>query len=89
MEPMKAFHADTNGQYHVKSGIGGSIFWVVCILLTVAIIHFSCQAGTATGYVGSMCREGMKPVDILGLICCAPIYLLIIVVLSGGLQLWS
>ncbi len=94
MEPIKTFpaeanHADANRDYPVKGGIGGSIFWVVCILLAVALIHFSCQAGTATGYVGSMCREGMKPVDILGLICCAPLYLLIIVILSGGLQLWS
>lgn len=68
--------------------LGGSLTWLVCIILAVAIIHFSCGAGTATGYVGDICARGFGILDYLGLICCAPLYLLIIIITSGGLRIW-
>lgn len=71
-----------------KEQAGGGLFWILCIVLALLIIHFSCQAGTATGYVGSICANGLQPLDFLGLLCCAPVYLLILVLLSGGLRIW-
>ena len=68
--------------------IGGSLTWIVCIALAVAIIHFSCGAGTATGYVGEICSRGLNIWDYAGLICCSPIYLLYLIIASGGLRLW-
>jgi hypothetical protein len=67
---------------------GGSITWILCIILAVAMIHFSCAAGTATGYVGQICENGFGILDYLGLVCCAPIYLLYIILASGGLRIW-
>ena len=71
-----------------KEQAGGGLFWFACIVVALLIIHFSCQAGTATGYVGGICQKGMQPLDFIGLICCAPVYLLIIVLMSGGLRVW-
>jgi len=68
--------------------IGGGVTWLVCVLISLAIIHFSCSAGTATGYVGSICTNGLGILDYIGLICCAPVYLFIIILLSGGLRIW-
>ncbi|MFN7991010.1 MAG: hypothetical protein U0R44_02515 [Candidatus Micrarchaeia archaeon] len=68
--------------------LGGSLSWILCIVLALAIIHFSCGAGTATGYVGDVCARGFGILDYAGLICCAPLYLLIIIVTSGGLRIW-
>jgi hypothetical protein len=68
--------------------IGGSLMWIICIVLAVLIIHYSCGAGTATGYVGDICQRGFGVMDYLGLICCAPVYLLVIILLSGGLRIW-
>ncbi len=68
--------------------IGGSLTWVACIALAVLIIHYSCGAGTATGYVGDICQRGFGVWDYLGLVCCAPLYLLIIIIFSGGLRIW-
>lgn len=68
--------------------LGGSLTWLACILLSILIIHFSCAAGTATGYVEQICTRGLNVWDALGMICCAPIYLLIIILLSGGLRIW-
>lgn len=67
---------------------GGSLIWIVSIILIIAILHFSCSTGTATGYVGNLCKNGLAIQDILGIICCAPLYLIIIVALSGGLKFW-
>lgn len=67
---------------------GTSLVWIVSIILIVAILYFSCQSGTATGYVGNICKNGLAVQDILGIICCAPLYLIIIVALSGGLKFW-
>ena len=67
---------------------GTSLVWIVSIILIVAILYFSCQSGTATGYVGNICKNGLAVQDILGIICCAPIYLIVIVALSGGLKFW-
>jgi len=67
---------------------GGSLMWVVCILLALAIIHFSCAAGSATGYVGDICSRGLDVWDYLGLVCCAPLYLLVIIFFSTGLRIW-
>ena len=71
-----------------KEQAGGGLFWLSCIVLALLLIHFSCQAGTATGYVGDICEKGLSPVDFLGILCCAPLYLLVIVLLSGGLRIW-
>lgn len=71
-----------------KEKIGGSITWIVCIVLILAMIHFSCQAGSATGYLQTKCTEGLGIIDILGIVCCAPVYLIILVVLSGGIKIW-
>jgi len=68
--------------------LGGSLTWMICIALAVAIIHYSCGAGTATGYVGDICQRGFGVWDYLGLICCAPLYLLVIIAFSGGLRIW-
>ncbi len=68
--------------------LGGSLTWIICIGLAVAIIHYSCGAGTATGYVGDICSRGLDVWDYLGLICCAPVYLLLIIIFSGGLRIW-
>jgi hypothetical protein len=67
---------------------GGGLTWVVCILLALAIIHYSCASGSATGYVGDICSRGLNVWDYLGLVCCAPIYLLVIIVFSTGLRIW-
>jgi hypothetical protein len=71
-----------------KEHAGSGLFWFACIAITLLLIHFSCQAGTATGYVGNICQNGMSPIDFLGILCCAPLYLLVIVLLSGGLRIW-
>lgn len=71
-----------------KEKIGGSITWIVCIIIILAILHFSCQSGTATGYLQTKCTEGLGILDILGIICCAPVYLIILVVFSGGIKIW-
>jgi hypothetical protein len=68
--------------------LGGGLTWLVCIILAVAIIHFSCGAGSATGYVGEICSRGLNVWDYLGLICCSPVYLLILIIASGGLRIW-
>ena len=68
--------------------VGGSLTWIICIVLALVIIHYSCGAGTATGYVGEICERGLNVWDYLGLVCCAPIYLLIIIIFSGGLRIW-
>lgn len=68
--------------------LGGSLTWIVCILLALAIIHFSCGSGSATGYVGDICARGLNVWDYIGLICCAPVYLLILIIFSGGLRIW-
>jgi len=68
--------------------IGGGLTWIVCLVLALVIIHYSCGAGTATGYVGEICQRGLNVWDYFGLICCAPLYLLIIIALSGGLRIW-
>src|SRR4030095_5757164 len=67
--------------------VGGSLTWLLCIVLALAIIHFSCDAGTATGYVGEVCSRGFGLLDYVGLVCCAPLYLLIIIITSGGLRI--
>ena len=71
-----------------KEHAGGGFFSLACIAIALLIIHFSCQAGTATGYVGGICQNGLSLIDFAGLLCCAPLYLLIIVILSGGLRVW-
>ncbi len=71
-----------------KEYAGGGLFWLACLVIALLIIHFSCQSGTATGYVGGICANGLSIWDFLGLICCAPLYLLLIVLLSGGLRIW-
>jgi len=71
-----------------KEQAGGGLFWLACIVIVLLLIHFSCQAGTATGYVGNICEKGLSPIDFLGILCCAPLYLLVIVLLSGGLRIW-
>ncbi|HSB46560.1 MAG TPA: hypothetical protein VLD37_00990 [Candidatus Bilamarchaeum sp.] len=68
--------------------LGGSLSWFACIILAILIIHFSCGAGTATGYVGEICARGFGIQDYLGLICCAPLYLLAVILASGGLRIW-
>ncbi|MEW6035996.1 MAG: hypothetical protein AB1529_05260 [Candidatus Micrarchaeota archaeon] len=81
-------HAGQEGLVVHKEQAGGGLFWFACIIIALLIIHFSCQAGTATGYVGGICQNGLSLVDFAGLLCCAPLYLLVIVVLSGGLRIW-
>ncbi|MBI5222928.1 hypothetical protein HY990_00750 [Candidatus Micrarchaeota archaeon] len=71
-----------------KGGIGWAVTSLICIGIILAIIHFSCQAGTATGYVGGICKAGLQLQDFIGIICCAPLYLLIIVLTSSGLRIW-
>lgn len=68
--------------------LGGSLTYLVCILLVVAILHYSCQSGSATGYVGDVCSRGLNIWDYIGIVCCAPLYLLIIILTSGGLRIW-
>lgn len=68
--------------------IGGGLTWLICVIISLAIIHFSCGAGTATGYVGEICERGFGIIDYIGLICCAPLYLLAIIIMSGGLRIW-
>ena len=67
---------------------GGSLTWLVCIAIALVLIHFSCGAGTATGYVGEICAHGFGIFDYIGLICCAPVYLLYLILASGGLRIW-
>jgi hypothetical protein len=68
--------------------IGGGLTWVICIVLALAVIHYSCADGTATGYLKDVCTRGLDVWDYLGLICCAPVYLLIIILFSGGIRIW-
>jgi hypothetical protein len=75
-------------QHRTVIDIGGGLTWFACILLAFAIIHFSCGAGTATGYVGDVCVRGLNVLDILGLLFCAPVYLLVIIIFSGGIRIW-
>ncbi len=67
---------------------GGGLTWFFCIVLAVLLIHFTCAAGTATGYLGEVCLRGMNIWDFLGILCCAPVYLLFIILASGGLRIW-
>ncbi len=67
---------------------GGSLTWIVCIALAIAIIHFSCADGTATGYLGQVCMRGLNVWDYLGIVCCAPVYLLFLILTSGGIRIW-
>ncbi len=68
--------------------LGGSLTWLLCVILSLAIIHFSCGAGTATGYAGEVCSRGLAIWDYIGIVCCAPIYLLYLIIASGGLRIW-
>jgi hypothetical protein len=77
-----------NTEHNTAVNFGGSFTWLVSIVLALLIIHFSCDAGTATGYVGEICMRGFEVWDYLGLICCAPIYLLYLILTSGGLRIW-
>ncbi len=81
-------HGEMYTQNKTVIDMGGSLTWIVCIILAVMIIHFSCSTGTATGYVGSICANGLGIFDYIGLICCAPIYLLVLILTSGGLKIW-
>jgi hypothetical protein len=83
MEPREAYREN-----RTVINFGGSLTWIVCIILAIAIIHFSCGAGTATGYLGEVCARGLNVWDYLGLVCCAPLYLLFLVLTSGGLRIW-
>jgi hypothetical protein len=80
---VKAVH-----EHKTVIDLGGSLTWIICIILSLAIIHFSCGSGTATGYLGEVCSRGIGVWDYLGIICCAPLYLLFLVLSSGGLRIW-
>jgi hypothetical protein len=67
---------------------GGSLTWFACIILALLIIHFSCGSGVATGYVGDVCARGLNVWDYLGIVCCAPVYVLFLILTSGGLRIW-
>lgn len=69
-----------------KSSITGTLVWVLSIILSYMFIQISCQSGSAIGYINGLCQNGFGVLDYVGLICCAPIYMIIIVVLSIGFR---
>ena len=69
-----------------KSSIAGTVVWLISIALSYMFIHISCQSGNTIGYVNTLCLNGFGIIDYIGLICCAPIYMIIIVVLSIGFR---
>jgi hypothetical protein len=68
------------------SSIAGSVMWIASIIISYLFIHISCQSGQAIGYINGLCQNGFGIMEYIGLLCCAPIYLIVIVVLSVGFR---
>jgi hypothetical protein len=75
---------------YVKAGISWmwAALWALSWLAALSVIYFNCTAGTAVGYVNHICQTGFGIIDIVGLLCCAPVYLLIIIVLGIGSKIF-
>ncbi len=69
--------------------IGGGTA-IICAILALILIWYNCSANIATGYVKTICEKGMSIWDFVGLICCSPIYLLILIFFGAhfGIKLW-
>lgn len=61
-----------------------AVVWGLSWLAALAFIYFNCTGGTSVGYISHICTNGFGIIDVIGLICCAPIYLVVIVLLSLG-----
>ena len=70
--------------------IGGGGTWIICAILAIALLWYNCSTGVATGYVSGICQNGLGIWDFLGLICCAPVYLLFLLLggASLGVRFW-
>jgi len=63
-----------SGMYHSIFHISlEAIFWVACIILSLAIIGGECVTHSASGYVVQVCERGLSLVDIALIVFLAPL----------------
>ena len=75
------------GNDTINIGFGGGS--LICIILILAIFHYSCGEGsTATGMLADVCKNGLGFWDWVGTIFCSPIYLFLLLIYSTGVKLW-
>ncbi len=66
------------------NGFGLTLVYIFCFVIAVLYLYFSCQAGSTL----SICSSGLQLNDVFGLVCCSPVYLIYLVLKSGGLKFW-